>query len=815
MGRYYRTSNDTPVDYMYKLDTPLMARVLASNDAGITNSLNQTDADDTAVNFNYLPQDEQDAKKLQDSLHSQIHDVAGAIQGDYANWKKQMNPLRQLGQSIKEQYQNGEISKYQGNYNQMKSDFAEADKQSELWHTSGGTKGVDPIAANLWKNKTLRDFKGTKDPTTGAFNRFSSTPLSDTMDINKVLDTTLAGVVKDSSTKEFTQLKGAYFDDTSQSWKGVPQDKLLSVAMSRLMSDPRITENIRQYSDIGYIQGGTNPDGSIRSPFKTTDQSSMSPEESQQINAAQNKINTVKRTNPDQAKEMQEALNDHLDSIANRKGVNWDEGSYLTPFLKGAIQKYSGIETKTSEKLRNNSFANLGVSEAGQDRRLGFTQGQENLRQQNSFTQQKVMADINHGYKLDEMQQAAANKANKGTGSKAAGDKQVGEATILAQPTSTPYAYMATDPVSVAANLKNKIVDNNNNIINLYKEKAKATTDGDSDKANYIANQISDVISQQATLGQRDAKAQSDALNKVVPKTDQDLYANADKIIEDYSQAMNRNAVTQRQAGGGNTAALAYYGSPQGKADAKTIQDYHKVMTYKKQVDATYKQNLVDALKNTTNSATEVETTNANDGFLRQAITTSPSEFKILDPNTGAEIANFQDGKIDPNMKDFHIVGAGPSSGSGSKTMNIYATYKGKNIQIVPTGASAGIVRDHLMGDWSKSGDTGVKQLTKTWSSPYFKAVNDATTDIVQGDTNPLGLGATHYSEIGLPNGQARIGITKVGTAGFKVQIEGNNGWINVPNTDATGKSVGDYFTSNSDIVDALDKLDAKIREKK
>jgi hypothetical protein len=272
-----------------------------------------------------------------------------------------------------------------------------------------------------------------------------------------------------------------------------------------------------------------------------------------------------------------------------------------------------------------------------------------------------------------------------------------------------------------------------------------------------------------------------------------DLYNNQRKIQEDFYKFKTNLGVPDAQL----------YRTKEGQ---KYLVDNAKINRYNKAVDDKYKNNLLDATKEKTKGEFLVQTTDNDDKFLRSAINADPATFKIIDPNTGQETLSFRDGKLTGDDKDLQITGAGPTS-SNSGTMNIYAKYKGKNIIITPTGKSADIVRNKLVGDWATSGDKGVKQLVSTWSSPYFSVVNQATNEIIQGDgDDPSKLSSTIYKTIDLPSGSAKIGITKVGTAGWKLEIESKDGWRTVPNIDEKGNIIGNYFASKADIVDVLNR---------
>jgi len=816
MGRFYRTANATPIDYMYRDNIPLMTKVIGANDQYITQSLNEDAEQRKLGDFQYLPQDEEGATALQNQIQQRADDVSKAIHADPANWRKQQPTLQQLKDDLTSQYSNGEISKYVGNYNQMKSDFANADAQVALYHKSGGTKGVDPLKAQLWKQYSLNNFKGTKNPD-GSINTFKSNPLGDNIDLNKTLDDTLSKITKDENTKEFTQMigKGAYFDDESHSWKGIPQDKILSTAMNRIMGDPTIVGNLQQARQIGYI----NKD--ITSPF-TTKPNTINPQQQQFLDQEQNRINLLKERDPVKAKEQQAELDSHIKEYKSGNAINWNEDSYLTPFLQSALAKYSGATTSDKNKYRNNSLFNQGQQIAATRSNLYYTQGKEDSRLGTKDAFAEHMAGVNAGYKEDEIRLAASLKANNGKGLKKGVVKSVSEPSVLSNKEATPYAYLANDKDNIVKNLQTSLSTGDKAIEQLHNSIKQYQDQGDTDMAEYEANRMAEVSAQQSTLKDRDAKAKETAMNLALPnKEARDLYNNANEVTKRYNALQHISSM--------KASTPSFYqqmiDSPEYANREKTIADYNKMQYYQSAVNDEYKNQLIKATKETTNGAPIIETTNEQDDFLRRSMASSPAAFKVVDPQTGAEDLNLslQNGALDPYSDNLRILGSGPSAGLGAgKNIPIHVQITDKdgkvaNRDIVPVGPTADIVREKLVSSWASSKKPDVKTLATTMNSSFYNPVKDAVTEINQSSNLPTGTSAPIYKTVKLGDNQSEIKVTRMAdNAGYQVKLKMKDGtWATLPKTDDKLKPIGSTFNSDTDIINQLEQLNKKFTDKK
>lgn len=382
MGRFYKTTSDTPIDYMYRDNIPLMAKVIDSNDQAITGELNDNAQAKALANFNYLPQDQDAATKIQQSLEGQADTIASNIQSDPANWRKQLQPLRQFRQQLMDNYTNGPISKYVSNYNAAKASNDAIDKQVNLYNTSGGKKGVSQNRALLAKQYASSQFTGTNyDSSTKGFNAYKGIGVMDDIDITKRLSEGLEKMKADGEIKVGDDLTqgGQYFNKQTSKWEGVTPDKILSIVSDRLQSDPQLMDYFRQNTQIGYSKNIFDSEGKFIAPFSYTPVD-LSSDEQRQIDSYKDKL--AKLPNGAKKIQLQATLDQQANKLGNRRQLQWNDGSNgrpnseLSPIMQGIVRQFSYSKSESGNDLKNNSLYNA-----------RFTAGQEYTRQTRALRQ--------------------------------------------------------------------------------------------------------------------------------------------------------------------------------------------------------------------------------------------------------------------------------------------------------------------------------------------------------------------------------------------------------------------------------------------
>lgn len=379
MARFYRTSNATPIDYMYRMNTPLMAQVLGANDQYIDQELDQS-GKVGAFTFNYTPEDQDQANKIMNDYHNEADAITAAISKDPANWRKQQGNITDLTKRLQNDYINGDIGKYVSNYNARKQNFDNIDKQVALYQKTGGvdkngnTVGIDPMTAQLAKRYADAQFKGTKNPD-GTYNVYQGIPLMDNMDIAGKLGNIVSKMKEDgySFTNDDITKGGQYFNSVTKSTTGVSPERILQVISDKIQDDPQLLNYLTQRQQIGQISGAVDSNGRLIKPFSVSPLP-MSDDENKVIEDTKKNINSVK--DPEVRQQLLNNLNNQVAQRKSQQQVDWNDNSYLAPIVRGVVNQYANSKTVQKNELRNNSLYNT-----------MYTQNAENARQRASLAQ--------------------------------------------------------------------------------------------------------------------------------------------------------------------------------------------------------------------------------------------------------------------------------------------------------------------------------------------------------------------------------------------------------------------------------------------
>lgn len=386
MARFYKTASANPLDYMYRINVPLMEKVIAANDEYITQNLQQAQKlGDIAASFPYLQSDEGRAREIVQGYSKQVDEITDAIRSDPANWRKQLDPMRNLSRDLQQNYKVGEISKIAGNYGQYKKVADEIDKQVAEYNKSG--KGISADRAKAYKEYFLRQFtakdpKGTNyNPKTGEYNAIQVFDPMGNVDIRKILSDELDKMKADKKRYKVSSTTGEewYFNDVTQEWEGITPERVLSIVTDRL-SNPQLMEYLKQDSQVGLINGVFDDQGKFIAPYNYNGVP-ISPDE--QKNIEKYKANIAKTKDRNQKAQLQANLQNYEQGLQQRRQLNWNDKSYLAPIMRGIVEQQSYEQTITEDLLRNNSKGST-----------KYVQAQTNARHAATLAQQKQLAEM-------------------------------------------------------------------------------------------------------------------------------------------------------------------------------------------------------------------------------------------------------------------------------------------------------------------------------------------------------------------------------------------------------------------------------------
>ncbi len=330
MGRFYKTASANPLDYMHRINAPLMERTLQFNDQAISAQADQGAAiGSAALNFKRLADDDPDAALIAKQYNDQVDQLSKTMAADPANWRKQMEPLRTLKKNILDNYTTGPIAKMQANYGAYQSWKTKIDKAVEK-----GT--IDPNTAKTYEDYYLKNWR--KNGPTGFKNgRYNVLRMDDVManrNITKELSEGVAKLKASGAIRESVDQKGMYLIKTTHGEETVTPDRVLSMAMSNM--SPELQQYLKSRQQVGLVNGMYSEDGNMIAPYSK----GVMPE---LVDRANKIISQTRVTNPKEADRLQAEMDAYVKS--GEENLNWNPNSGLAPILKGIVEGNSWMKT--------------------------------------------------------------------------------------------------------------------------------------------------------------------------------------------------------------------------------------------------------------------------------------------------------------------------------------------------------------------------------------------------------------------------------------------------------------------------------------
>lgn len=370
MGRFFRTTSANPMDYMYQINTPLMEKVLTTNDAYITENIDVAQKLGDLANYTHLQGDEEDAMAITNEYVKQVNDITNSIKKDPSNWRKYSPLVTSLKDKLKQDYTTGAISKQIANYNKRAQDFAAIDEQVKLYNTSGGSKGTNPYDAMLMKAHLDKKFTKTGyDAKTGNYNPYVGGSFMSDMDIKGELSKGIDKMKASGQIVEHPTQKGMYLIETEQGYKGVTPERVMQAMKGNF--SPQLMNYLKERSDIGSVSGVfqtediLNDKGEVvakKGDFINPYDVPLKPptaEETAELKLRQAEIDklTSKDKNSQKAKELQEKLNDDAEALATKRELVWNNKNPLSSIMQGIISENAWMETTNRTKLKADPVA--------------------------------------------------------------------------------------------------------------------------------------------------------------------------------------------------------------------------------------------------------------------------------------------------------------------------------------------------------------------------------------------------------------------------------------------------------------------------
>jgi hypothetical protein len=580
MARFYKTASAAPIDYMYRINTPLMEKVIQRNDEYITQNLQQAaNLGSLASSFQYLEPDSERTKEIVSGYNKTIDEITSAIREDPANWKKQMTPMREVSRKLQQDYTTGEISRITSNYGKYKAVSDYIDKQVEEYNKSG--KGISADRAMAYKSHFLKNFGGTNyNPQTGTYETINAFDPMGNIDIRKRLSEEMDKIKADSKRYKKSEVTGEewYFNDKTEKWEGITPQKILSIATDRL-NDPQLMQYLRQDSQIGLIGGVFDDEGKFIAPYEYKGVT-ISPEEQKNIENFKKQISKTK--DPNLKAQMQNQLAGYEEQLNQRTELNWNDQSYLAPIMRGIVNQFAYSQTDEENTLRSNSKGST-----------KYTQAQINARDAANRASREALArerekGVNdrfdktmewNKYKFENPQE---KKTGTGTGTKKGGkdEKTPIENSVSRLSTNSFETWTTTNEFGEEV----KVLSNSglSNDINRLKTQestmVRDITTIDKQMKSYLGNRKFEELSVAQQNLYNSLRVKKEALQRELPKVQSDLNARRVwyKASTDAALSNNPNAKKDGEgdlAGDLTPEEIALYNKYKNDRQANNLRD--------------------------------------------------------------------------------------------------------------------------------------------------------------------------------------------------------------------------------------------------
>lgn len=792
MARFYKTASADPLEYMYKLNVPLMADVIKTNDSYITQNLQQTSQlSNLANSFPYLQDDEGRAKEITQQYSKQIDDITDSIKSDPTNWRKQLDPIRTLSRDLQQNYRTGEISKISENYGKYKKTSDYIDEQMKGFTKDG--KGISADRARAYKQYFMNQFKegsggkGTNyDPKTGQYNSINVFDPMNNVDVRKSLSEELDKMKADGEVRITDQVTGAgeYLNKQTGKWEGITPEKILRIATDRL-NNPQLMDYLKQDTIAGIVSGVYDTDptssnyGKFIAPY-SYDKVGLTTTEQSMVDNMKKKIESTKNQNTKD--HLQEQLDSYTKQLSQRTQLNWNNGSYLAPILRGITDEFSYSKTEQGNDISANPIwsdrfnqsqandrNNKNIASREKLQQQTFDHADDAMREKQKWDLFVKMVDFN----LDSLKPKKGTITSSGTKKTTTSSgktvptveppKPKLENDIVGAISTSPFYWTTENKDKMSIALNDEINVSKNSITQLEKSLAdlKKTSPDNKIMIANAENQISSAKAKQNSLESQRELALNYAISQWAAKGNKadNVYDNGnERLVRDYLSGNSKKSFddanaefikaeqTRKQLGANTQPNVqgdpeksqwlknVYYPARARKADAETRYNSGQIF-FNNEVKKYSDEKLEKAAKETTNKNEIVGTTDTQDQRVIQFINTSPSDYKIRNSEGKETNLSFEHGTASTKPEDFKINGVATTTGLGDKGIELAVTIKGKNYIITPKD-DGGRLNSFFSQEFRKSKDKNVKNIGNILGSPTAGVIADMLTE-VRMNTNP------------------------------------------------------------------------------
>lgn len=261
MGRFYKTTKQDHLDYMYKLPEQYMLGAVQQASDDLTQ--NQAALFDMygKLELNALSPDKEAAKQLLDNYEQKINTLTSELQADPLGFRKRTGDIMRLSRDLQKEFSSGKAAAIQGNYNAYQTqlqDWKKTAREKQLANADW-IPGLAQKSLSEYANKGGAAY----DDTTGDYNTYMMDDLANHVDIDEKLSE--IGKEYEPHIRAWADAglstDGNFIVETSGKTETKSAHELLQAMTNQIMTDAESMRYIKQGSEIGALQGYYKEDG--------------------------------------------------------------------------------------------------------------------------------------------------------------------------------------------------------------------------------------------------------------------------------------------------------------------------------------------------------------------------------------------------------------------------------------------------------------------------------------------------------------------------------------------------------------------------
>ena len=245
-------------DFLYQPPWELIEKVAQKKQEDFSATMKSMDMLEGSLSVGYIPDPVEKSRleTIQKYYQDKIDSFNDNLLSNPNDYKKYLPDMIRLGKDINQDLKTGELSNIQGSYNAYQS-----------WLQSESVKKAqteDPGLFETAKNKFLNNWRANSNRSQDAL--FTGQQLYSGKDFTSDLEKIIKELQPDLQKEGLVDTSGNWVTTTTEEHKKITVDRINSLIMGKMMSDPSLKDYIMQRHSLGY-NGYLDEQGNFISPL--------------------------------------------------------------------------------------------------------------------------------------------------------------------------------------------------------------------------------------------------------------------------------------------------------------------------------------------------------------------------------------------------------------------------------------------------------------------------------------------------------------------------------------------------------------------